>query len=54
MRAAFDVMFFRTLLVSYLISIILRDVFVFMTVEALNDNVVFNKSLIFFNLVVDD
>jgi hypothetical protein len=54
MRAAFDVMLLRTFLASHLISTVLRDVFVFMTVEALNDDAVFDESLTFFDLVVDD
>jgi hypothetical protein len=54
MRAAFDVMLLRTLLVSHLISTVLRDMFVFMIVEALNDDAVFDESLAFFNLVIDD
>jgi hypothetical protein len=54
MRAAFDVVFLRILLVSYLISTMVRDVFVFITVEALNDDAVSDESLAFFNLVIDD
>jgi hypothetical protein len=41
MRAAFD-------------AVLLRDVFVFMTVEALSDDAVSDESLAFFDLVVDD
>jgi hypothetical protein len=54
MRAAFDVVLFCTLLASYLISTVLRDVFVFITVEALSDDAIFDESLAFFNLVIDD
>jgi hypothetical protein len=54
MRAAFDVVLLRTLLASYLISTVLRDVFVFMTIEVLSNDAVSNESLAFFDLVVDD
>jgi hypothetical protein len=54
MRAAFDAMLFRILLASHLISTILRVVFVFMTIEALNNDAVFDESLAFFNLIVDN
>jgi hypothetical protein len=54
MRAAFDAVLLRILLASHLISTVLRDVFVFMTVETLSDDVVSNESLAFFDLVVDD
>jgi hypothetical protein len=54
MRAVFDAVFLRTLLASYLISTVFRDVFVFMTVKALSDDAVSDKSLAFFDLVVDD
>jgi hypothetical protein len=50
MRAAFNAVLLRTLLASHLISTVLRDVFVFMTVKALNDD----ESLAFFDLVIDD
>jgi hypothetical protein len=54
MRTTFDAMLFRTLLASHLISIIFRDMFVFMTIKALNDDAVFDESLAFFNFVIDD
>jgi hypothetical protein len=54
MRAAFDAVLLRTLLASHLISIVLRDVFVFMTVKALSDDAVSDESLAFFDLVIDD
>jgi hypothetical protein len=54
MRVVFDVMLLRTLLASYLISTIFRDIFVFMIIEALNDDAIFDELLAFFDLVVDD
>jgi hypothetical protein len=54
MRAAFEAVLLRTLLISHLISTVLRDVFVFMIVEALSDDAVSDESLAFFDLVVDD
>jgi hypothetical protein len=54
MRAAFDAVLLRTLFVNHLISTVLRDVFVFITVEALSDDAVSDESLAFFDLVVDD
>jgi hypothetical protein len=54
MRAAFDVVLLRTLLANHLISTMLRDVFVFMTIKALSDDAVSDESLAFFDLVIDD
>jgi hypothetical protein len=54
MRAAFNIVLFRILLASYLISIMLRDMFVFIIIKALNNNVTFDESLAFFDFVVDD
>jgi hypothetical protein len=54
MRAVFDIVLLCVLLASHLISTMFRDVFVFMTIKALSDNAVFDESLAFFNLVVDD
>jgi hypothetical protein len=47
-------MLLRTLLASHLILTMFRDMFVFMTVEALNNDAVFDESLAFFDLVIDD
>jgi hypothetical protein len=54
MRIAFDAVLLRTLFASHLISTILRDVFVFMTIKILNDDAVSDESLAFFDLVIDD
>jgi hypothetical protein len=54
MRAVFNVVLLRTLLASHLISTMLRDVFVFIIVKALNDDAIFDESLAFFDLVVDE
>jgi hypothetical protein len=54
MRAAFDVVFLRILFARYLISTVLRDMLIFVTIETLSDYAVFNESLAFFNLVVDN
>jgi hypothetical protein len=54
MRATFDVMLLRTLFAYHLISTVLRDMFIFITIETLSDYAVFNESLAFFNLVFDN
>jgi hypothetical protein len=54
MRAVFDAVFLCTLFACHLISTILRDMLIFVTVKALNDYAVSNKSLAFFDFVVDN
>jgi hypothetical protein len=54
MRTTFDVMLFRKLFTCHLISIVLRDMLIFVTIETLSDYAIFNESLAFFNLVVDN
>jgi hypothetical protein len=54
MRTVFDVVLLRTLFACHLISIIFRDMLIFVTVKTLNDYAVSNESFAFFNLVVDN
>jgi hypothetical protein len=54
MRAIFNAVLLRILFASHLILTVLRDMFLFVTVEILSDYAVSNESLAFFDLVVDN
>jgi hypothetical protein len=54
MRATFDAVLLRTLFAYYLISTMLRDMLIFVTIKTLSDYAVFDESLAFFDLVVDN